>query len=250
MIKDFYARRYFAEVVLKDAEFDRLINKDKYKDEANDELRDKIVKIQELVHKLKSHKETKVIDNTQTNTNDVESESPTETRRKRHSEGNDQPEATNSTSDSIQSVIDFANFMILYDVSSKSAPSVRKAQLEKLNAVHEIIDQFANQSQKNASLVSEIRAIIATSRKAETNEMEHANTLLWTITTTLFVVGGTIGAFTSKNVAEQYGRKNGILFHYSFTVIGALLVFIAPYIESPECVMASRFFYGLQGGKQ
>jgi SP family facilitated glucose transporter-like MFS transporter 1 len=72
--------------------------------------------------------------------------------------------------------------------------------------------------------------------------------LLWTITTALFVVGGMIGAFTSKYVLDFFGRKRGILFHYIFTLIGSILTFIAPLINSPECVMLSRFFFGIQGG--
>jgi membrane-associated HD superfamily phosphohydrolase len=73
-------------------------------------------------------------------------------------------------------------------------------------------------------------------------------TFLWTLTNVLFVVGGMVGAFTSKYVADYLGRKKGILFHYLFVVIGAILVFIAPYINSPECVILSRFLYGVQGG--
>jgi MFS family permease len=62
------------------------------------------------------------------------------------------------------------------------------------------------------------------------------------------VVGGMIGAFTSKYVAEYFGRKKGILFHYIFVVAGSILVIIAPYVKSPECVIVSRFLFGVQGG--
>jgi SP family facilitated glucose transporter-like MFS transporter 1 len=83
--------------------------------------------------------------------------------------------------------------------------------------------------------------------KEQTPEEAHVE-LLWTITTALFVVGGMVGAFTSKYVLDFFGRKRGILFHYVFTLIGSILVFIAPLINSPECVMISRFFFGIQGG--
>lgn len=33
-----------------------------------------------------------------------------------------------------------------------------------------------------------------------------------------------------------------------FSVIGAVLVLIAPYVNSPVCVIVSRFVYGIQGG--
>lgn len=71
---------------------------------------------------------------------------------------------------------------------------------------------------------------------------------LWTITTAMFVVGGMIGAFTSKNILDGLGRRNGIVFHYIFTIAGSVLVIIAPYVRSPTCVIVSRFFFGIQGG--
>jgi len=86
-----------------------------------------------------------------------------------------------------------------------------------------------------------------TANTEETKENAYIS-LLWTITNALFVVGGMIGAFTSKYVLDFFGRKRGILFHYVFTLIGSVLTFIAPMINSPECVMISRFFFGVQGG--
>lgn len=43
-------------------------------------------------------------------------------------------------------------------------------------------------------------------------------TNLWTITTALFVVGGMVGAFTSKYVADFFGRKK-VLFDFRCTNI-------------------------------
>ncbi|CAF0953345.1 unnamed protein product [Brachionus calyciflorus] len=40
-------------------------------------------------------------------------------------------------------------------------------------------------------------------------KVESFNTLLWTVTTALFVVGGMVGAFTSKYVCDYFGRKKG-----------------------------------------
>jgi uncharacterized membrane protein YeaQ/YmgE (transglycosylase-associated protein family) len=79
-------------------------------------------------------------------------------------------------------------------------------------------------------------------------KVEGFKKLMWTVTNVLFVIGGMIGAFTSKFVAEVMGRKKGILFHYLFTIVGALFVFVAYYVKRPELVMASRFLYGVQGG--
>ena len=78
--------------------------------------------------------------------------------------------------------------------------------------------------------------------------VDKVNKLLWTITNVLFVIGGMIGAFGSKYVLDFLGRKKGILFHYLFTIVGSILVLIAPYVQSPECVIISRFLFGVQGG--
>jgi len=72
--------------------------------------------------------------------------------------------------------------------------------------------------------------------------------ILWTFTNCLFVVGGMIGAFTSKYVLDIIGRKKGILFHSLFSLAGGVLVLIAPFVKSPMCVIISRFLFGIQGG--
>ncbi len=70
--------------------------------------------------------------------------------------------------------------------------------------------------------------------RALNTHINQVNKLLWTITTALFVVGGIIGAFTSKYVQDAFGRKKGLLFHHLFTLIGGVLVLLAPYVNSPE----------------
>lgn len=84
-------------------------------------------------------------------------------------------------------------------------------------------------------------------RKAKKQFDSHTK-FLFTLTNTLFVVGGMLGALTSKKALDKFGRKNGILFHHGFTMIGCGLVFASPYLARPEFVMVARFLYGLQGG--
>lgn len=79
-------------------------------------------------------------------------------------------------------------------------------------------------------------------------KVEKAKTMLWTVTNTVFVVGGTIGALTSKFVAETFGRRKGILVHYAFIFVGSLVSFFGYFINSPECIIISRLLYGVQGG--
>ena len=84
--------------------------------------------------------------------------------------------------------------------------------------------------------------------KKKVDETNKGVDLVWTVTTALFVVGGMIGAFGSKYVLDCMGRKKGILFHHVFSLIGSILVVLSPYLNSPECVIISRFLFGVQGG--
>lgn len=83
---------------------------------------------------------------------------------------------------------------------------------------------------------------------AKKEDQERTNTFLWTITTAMFVVGGMVGAFASKYVADFFGRKKGIMFHHLFTLVGSILAFLAPILNRPEFVIVSRFVFGIQGG--
>ena len=52
---------------------------------------------------------------------------------------------------------------------------------------------------------------------------------------------------------DHFGRKKGILFHYSFAVIGSVLLFmpeLLPHLSKvgPVLVKLGRFFQGIQGG--
>lgn len=71
---------------------------------------------------------------------------------------------------------------------------------------------------------------------------------LWIILNCLFVLGGMYGAYKSKKTLDYFGRKNAILFHYLFTIVGSVLVFISLVIKSPICLGFSRFLFGVQGG--
>lgn len=77
--------------------------------------------------------------------------------------------------------------------------------------------------------------------------------ILWGVTNSLFIIGGLVGALISKYVMDHFGRKKGILFHYSFAVIGSVLLFmpeLLPHLSKvgPVLVKLGRFFQGIQGG--
>lgn len=109
-------------------------------------------------------------------------------------------------------------------------------------------DEDIKKRSNNVTAEVQPQADKALELKAQAEIIETRNTMLWTLTTTLFVIGGIIGAFTSKFAAEGFGRKKSIVFHYSFGIVAAVLTIIAPYVHSPECVMIGRFLFGVQGG--
>ena len=74
--------------------------------------------------------------------------------------------------------------------------------------------------------------------------------ILWTIVNVLFVLGGMIGAICSKPLADFFGRRNSIIVHNIFSIIGAVLILAMYSYEHFAFVMLSRFFFGIQGGKK
>ncbi len=101
----------------------------------------------------------------------------------------------------------------------------------------------------NATLI-EKRALLESKRPLLTAGEIRVNRvvdIVWTVINCLFVVGGIVGAFTSKYVLDGLGRKNGILFHNVFAVIAALLAILAPVLNFPTFVMLNRFLVGVQG---
>jgi hypothetical protein len=122
---------------------------------------------------------------------------------------------------------------------------------DKIWGIHEYMGQLKTTINKTQQSLIDLKNLLPTIKeklKLRANEVESYNTFLWTITNVAFVIGGMIGTFTSKYLSDYLGRKKGILVHYVFTLIGAILAFIAPYVNSPLCVILSRFFYGVQGG--
>jgi MFS family permease len=104
----------------------------------------------------------------------------------------------------------------------------------------------------NISLINDEEYTNVTLAKNESLKIEkkidHFVDIVWTVINCLFVIGGMIGSLSSKYVLDFFGRKRSILFKHSFTVIGSILVIIAPHVRSPVCIAVSRFFFGIQGG--
>ena len=66
------------------------------------------------------------------------------------------------------------------------------------------------------------------------------------------MLGGLVGALTSKSVLDHFGRKHGLLFHLLFALLGAAAVFgasrLAPSKLAPLLLKLGRFLQGVQGG--
>lgn len=85
-----------------------------------------------------------------------------------------------------------------------------------------------------------------------------------------FVLGGLVGALTSKHVMDRFGRKHSIIFHLLFSIAGSIALFMASrFASSQACVnifeadfakvpastkigplflKLGRFLQGIQGG--
>lgn len=131
---------------------------------------------------------------------------------------------------------------------AKSEAGESKAEIEaKIKSATENLNITSNlETYLNTSLTDLADKEVVIKKKGDS--VENMETFLWTITTAAFVVGGIIGGFTSKYVADFFGRKKGIIFHYIFTIAGAILTGIAPSVNSPECIIISRLLFGIQGG--
>jgi hypothetical protein len=109
------------------------------------------------------------------------------------------------------------------------------------------LDQFfvcANAKIANGRIELESKRILLNNA---TNLVDKYTAYLWTAVNCLFVLGGMYGAYKSKRMLDFFGRKNAILVHYLFTMVGSIMVFISPAIKSPICLGFSRFLFGIQG---
>lgn len=99
------------------------------------------------------------------------------------------------------------------------------------------------------SKLDEKKPLLIAGRK----KLDTLGNIIWGITNSLFVIGGLVGALTSKYALDHLGRKNGILFHYIFSIIGSIMLFSQTFLDDysklgPVLVKLGRFFQGVQGG--
>lgn len=102
-----------------------------------------------------------------------------------------------------------------------------------INAPQEVLEEFiANvyKSRTGAYISEELRDII------------------WSITVSVFAIGGMIGGILAPTVANWCGRKTGMVLNNTVAVLGVTLMSSSQLSQSIECLTLGRFFIGVNCG--
>ncbi|CAH0404111.1 unnamed protein product [Chilo suppressalis] len=73
-------------------------------------------------------------------------------------------------------------------------------------------------------------------------------TNVWSITVSIYCVGGMLGGVITGVVANRFGRKRGLLLNNILVFLGALLESTARVAKSAEMLILGRFFIGVNNG--
>uniref|UniRef100_A0A8D0GTA1 Solute carrier family 2 member 9 n=1 Tax=Sphenodon punctatus TaxID=8508 RepID=A0A8D0GTA1_SPHPU len=77
---------------------------------------------------------------------------------------------------------------------------------------------------------------------------EETLTILWTITVSIFAIGGLVGALIVTPAVKFFGRKFTLLLNNVFAVVAALLMAFSPLAGSFEMLIIGRFVMGIDAG--
>lgn len=77
---------------------------------------------------------------------------------------------------------------------------------------------------------------------------EEVRDVIWSITVSIFAVGGMIGGIVAPLVANWCGRKTGLVLNNTIAVLGITLMSSSQLSHSIECLVIGRFFIGLNCG--
>ncbi|XP_071052478.1 solute carrier family 2, facilitated glucose transporter member 1-like [Onthophagus taurus] len=77
---------------------------------------------------------------------------------------------------------------------------------------------------------------------------ETALTLIWSITVSIYCVGGMIGGAITGYVANTFGRKKGLLMNNIIVFLAALLEGVSKSANSFEMIIFGRFLIGINSG--
>uniref|UniRef100_A0A674DVB2 Solute carrier family 2 member 9 n=1 Tax=Salmo trutta TaxID=8032 RepID=A0A674DVB2_SALTR len=74
-------------------------------------------------------------------------------------------------------------------------------------------------------------------------------TMLWSITVSIFAIGGLLGALCVTLLTKLIGRKGTLLLNNGFAVIAALLLALGEKARSFEMLIIGRFIMGVDSGE-
>ncbi|XP_054855377.1 solute carrier family 2, facilitated glucose transporter member 9 isoform X2 [Eublepharis macularius] len=77
---------------------------------------------------------------------------------------------------------------------------------------------------------------------------EDTVTLLWTVSVSIFAIGGLVGALIVTPAVKYFGRKRTLLLNNVFAIVAALLMAFSRLAGSLEMIILGRFIMGIDGG--
>lgn len=77
---------------------------------------------------------------------------------------------------------------------------------------------------------------------------EELRDVIWSITVSVFAIGGMIGGILAPTVANWCGRKTGLMLNNTVAVLGVTLMSSSQLSQSIECLIIGRLFIGLNCG--
>ncbi|XP_039216177.1 solute carrier family 2, facilitated glucose transporter member 9 isoform X3 [Crotalus tigris] len=77
---------------------------------------------------------------------------------------------------------------------------------------------------------------------------EQSLTLLWTLTVSIFAIGGLVGALIVTPAVKYFGRKQTLLLNNVFAIMAALFMAISQLAGILEMIILGRFIMGIDGG--
>ncbi|CAH1799335.1 unnamed protein product [Owenia fusiformis] len=102
-----------------------------------------------------------------------------------------------------------------------------------LNAPQKVIEKFINETYTNQT-GHEIQ--------------ESTLTLLWSITVSIYCIGGMIGGFAAGYLCNGFGRKRTMLANILLNIVAGVMAVLSKYFGGYELLIAGRFMMGINCG--
>lgn len=86
-----------------------------------------------------------------------------------------------------------------------------------------------------------------TNRYGEEPGKDYTDSLI-SLMTSIFCIGGMVGALSTATIAQKFGRKGGLLLNNAFIFIGVFIMSFAKPLSSYGLLIVGRFFIGINSG--